>query len=148
MTLPQTLPQAQALNDLCSDDYQGCSYSNLGTICVLNIFREDLCSFHYRQAQAEAQAEAEERRSRIEASRSRIESLIRKIRTQRLNKLDFLEDYKMTEKEDCCICLDSIEKNTTIKKISCNHHFHPECLNKWMNQNKNPKCPLCRQDTF
>ena len=42
------------------------------------------------------------------------------------------------------ICLDVIDKN--IKKLSCNHLFHTDCINKWFNYNTS--CPTCENLTF
>lgn len=45
--------------------------------------------------------------------------------------------YKMTTK--CPICLDSLNKiYTTI----CNHDFHEDCINTWLETRNN--CPICR----
>ena len=46
----------------------------------------------------------------------------------------------MNNKPVCPICLDVIDKN--IKKLSCNHLFHTDCINKWFNYNTS--CPTCR----
>lgn len=41
---------------------------------------------------------------------------------------------------ECSICL---EKITDEKKIlKCNHEFHTECINLWLNEKKD--CPVCR----
>jgi len=41
----------------------------------------------------------------------------------------------------CSICLTDLEKN--IKKLKCDHSFHQNCINEWINTNINT-CPLCR----
>ena len=44
-------------------------------------------------------------------------------------------------KHECPICLDDIKKNQESKTV-CNHKFHKECLNTWLNTHNT--CPLCR----
>lgn len=42
---------------------------------------------------------------------------------------------------DCSICL---EEMTNFKTIDCGHHFHKECIDRWIRENENPECPICR----
>ena len=42
----------------------------------------------------------------------------------------------------CSICLEEFEYNQELKKLKCNHIFHKECLESWINDKK--ICPLCR----
>ena len=46
------------------------------------------------------------------------------------------------ELQFCSICLDNIDNN--LKQTQCNHYFHKECLNKWLNNNNT--CPNCREE--
>lgn len=48
----------------------------------------------------------------------------------------------MIKKETCLIC-----SNETIDhiKLNCFHQFCRECTNKWCNEYKKKKCPICRQ---
>jgi len=48
------------------------------------------------------------------------------------------------EKKDCPICLGSID-NDLILTI-CQHNFHKECLESWLNESQHSDCPLCRTD--
>ena len=43
--------------------------------------------------------------------------------------------------KECPICLEEITKKT---KSICknNHHFHPKCINQWLE--KESTCPICR----
>ena len=45
----------------------------------------------------------------------------------------------------CIICLDDIYNNNITLK--CNHDFHLDCLNQWINYNnkKYYKCPVCNK---
>lgn len=52
---------------------------------------------------------------------------------------------KESEKEETCtVCLSDFEENENIRKLRCNHIFHPECIEKWLDINK--KCPMCRKE--
>ena len=55
---------------------------------------------------------------------------------EKLNiNIEQVEDNDM-----CFICQDEI--NT---KISCNHYFHEECTNRWIEESNNNTCPYCRK---
>ncbi len=56
-----------------------------------------------------------------------------------------IENIKCVNENKCSICLEDIAKNEEIKKISCNHEFHIECLKIWL-CNQSVKCPICRYD--
>lgn len=45
---------------------------------------------------------------------------------------------------ECIICYEKMEYG--IIRTPCNHYFHTECLNKWLESNKrdNKNCPICR----
>ena len=49
-------------------------------------------------------------------------------------------DNKMDNNNLCSICLESFCKKN-IQTI-CKHHFHYDCLKKWLE--KNTSCPYCR----
>lgn len=42
----------------------------------------------------------------------------------------------------CSICLDNIS-NSDVKELRCNHKFHRNCINIWLQDNNT--CPLCRR---
>ena len=44
----------------------------------------------------------------------------------------------------CAICLCEYETGEVLKTIPCQHHFHAECLDKWLAKSRH--CPLCTQD--
>lgn len=49
------------------------------------------------------------------------------------------------EEEDVCtVCLSNYEPGESLRKLPCNHVFHPDCIYKWLDINK--KCPMCRED--
>ena len=37
-------------------------------------------------------------------------------------------------KSECAICLENISKNTLCQLPKCKHHFHFECIGKWINE--------------
>lgn len=40
----------------------------------------------------------------------------------------------------CCICLDKYKDDVELKELPCTHHFHVECVDKWLKINAS--CPL------
>ena len=54
--------------------------------------------------------------------------------------------YSANIKDDvCCICLDNLEEN--VCKLSCEHMYHLNCIETYVNNNDGPKlnCCLCKQ---
>lgn len=45
---------------------------------------------------------------------------------------------------ECCICTEAFDASHVIKRTSCQHFFHEECLQKWLRASTS--CPLCRND--
>ena len=46
----------------------------------------------------------------------------------------------------CGICMDSFRENEKIKKLTCDHIFHIECMTQWLQTKKT--CPFCDQAIF
>lgn len=46
--------------------------------------------------------------------------------------------------EKCVICDENYKNGETICNTECNHEFHFDCLEEWIQIRQN--CPLCRQD--
>ena len=47
---------------------------------------------------------------------------------------------------DCVICMEKITTKDYIYDLSCDHKYHFECLDQYLDISKSdPKCPLCRQ---
>ena len=44
---------------------------------------------------------------------------------------------------ECIICGKEYEKGDKITILECEHKFHKECINKWLNEGKNI-CPMCK----
>lgn len=61
-------------------------------------------------------------------------------------KLEQCADYKYKkgEKEDesCVICICDLEEEEEVKKLTCGHIFHQDCINQWLKNNST--CPTCK----
>ncbi|XP_044491458.1 E3 ubiquitin-protein ligase RHA2B-like [Mangifera indica] len=44
---------------------------------------------------------------------------------------------------ECLVCLSDFEDGDKVRKLNCNHTFHKDCLDKWLQQYL-ATCPLCR----
>eukprot|EP01113_Clastostelium_recurvatum_P040092 TRINITY_DN6201_c0_g1_i5.p1 TRINITY_DN6201_c0_g1~~TRINITY_DN6201_c0_g1_i5.p1 ORF type:complete len:420 (+),score=75.91 TRINITY_DN6201_c0_g1_i5:85-1344(+) len=44
----------------------------------------------------------------------------------------------------CAICLDDYEEGMAIRFLPCRHHFHRDCVDKWLVTNKS--CPFCKRN--
>ena len=42
----------------------------------------------------------------------------------------------------CVICFDGLEEKEICKMVTCDHVFHKECINQWLNVKQT--CPCCR----
>lgn len=62
----------------------------------------------------------------------------------KINEDEMVEEGMLHNPQQCAICHSPIENDTIIRKInSCNHIFHPHCVDRWFENNSS--CPLCRQ---
>ncbi|RMX68180.1 hypothetical protein DD238_008387 [Peronospora effusa] len=85
---------------------------------------------------------------------SRLQDLMRReVLTQEVGTLiDQLETKTYTSNmfppEDacCCICLDTYKASQSLRVLPCAHHFHKECVGKWLLVNST--CPTCRKSMF
>ena len=50
--------------------------------------------------------------------------------------------HNTDNKKECAVCISPIDKNETICILICAHHFHKECIHKWLNCKLT--CPCCR----
>ena len=65
------------------------------------------------------------------------------------NPIDNLQSLIITNEQPddiCTICLEEFKFNEELKKLKCNHIFHKECLEPWLNNKR--KCPICRSDVI
>ncbi|KAJ0398614.1 hypothetical protein ATCC90586_007987 [Pythium insidiosum] len=49
--------------------------------------------------------------------------------------------------ESCSICLDDFEVGAALKVLPCQHSFHVECIDPWL-ETRSGCCPLCKQDAI
>jgi hypothetical protein len=65
-------------------------------------------------------------------------------------KINYNAYYNNKENEEennfCCICLQQYKIEENIVEMYCNHLFHAECIEEWLNYN--PTCPICRTDVI
>ncbi|GLT68873.1 hypothetical protein SLA2020_410680 [Shorea laevis] len=47
------------------------------------------------------------------------------------------------EPNECIVCLSEIEEGEKVRRLKCNHTFHRDCLDEWLQQFW-ATCPLCR----
>ncbi|XP_010553505.1 PREDICTED: E3 ubiquitin-protein ligase At1g12760-like isoform X2 [Tarenaya hassleriana] len=53
-----------------------------------------------------------------------------------------IEHTLLQEDAECCICLSEYEEGVEVRELTCGHHFHCECVDKWLYMNST--CPLCK----
>ena len=58
----------------------------------------------------------------------------------------FVKSKSLENEEICSICLRNF-KQRFAWKLSCNHYFHYNCIEKWSNMERYT-CPLCRQEYY
>ena len=68
------------------------------------------------------------------------------IKNSLINITDHNNSYDNCENH-CSICLETIGLSNIVKKTSCCHLYHKDCIYEWINNNKNT-CPLCRKKLF
>lgn len=51
--------------------------------------------------------------------------------------------YKST---NCTFCLNDFEDKEKLKKLKCEHMFHYECLDNWLDNEKT--CPVCKEEVI
>lgn len=73
------------------------------------------------------------------------EGLIEDIETVQFNASHFSSGSDESEPPECPICYEEFVRGSDIKRTPCMHHFHKECLGKWLSD-YGKICPLCRAD--
>jgi len=65
-----------------------------------------------------------------------------------LSKLGFFPGQAENDEDDkdiqCPICCDEYKDEDILRKMPCDHFFHKECIDIWME--KRSECPICQQD--
>lgn len=50
----------------------------------------------------------------------------------------------LMETRNCAICIGEIQLNDVVSKLNCNHEYHQDCLQPWLDAQHNT-CPLDRE---
>ena len=61
-----------------------------------------------------------------------------------INSLNTLVVCDELPDNTCSVCLDEFKDEDVLIKLNCEHIFHKDCLEPWLNDNRN--CPLCRRN--
>ena len=60
---------------------------------------------------------------------------------------NYVDNYKelIEDVDECCICLEELDKSQEIVILDCKHKFHLKCYLLWKNSGKpySNHCPLC-----
>ena len=77
------------------------------------------------------------------------ENLTKPLKEEEFKKMTegkYSDLIKSTETKDsnCSVCMSTFESNDIVKLTNCNHMFHVDCLNDWIENNHS--CPICRGD--
>lgn len=71
-----------------------------------------------------------------------LRSKIRKLPTQVFR----VKSEKAGQGSDCVICFQAFNEREKLRRLPCNHLFHPTCIDTWLGFK--PICPLCRRRAF
>ncbi len=44
---------------------------------------------------------------------------------------------------ECVICFEAINSEENLAKLTCNHEFHKDCIERWLKDRQ--QCPMCRR---
>jgi len=63
------------------------------------------------------------------------------------NRINSIPTVKVTPEQardslQCAICMDDFKENDEAKRLPCAHHFHEECILRWLRMHGT--CPTCR----
>ena len=116
----------------------------MGPVGTLNLRRlKNHKKIRIRNAK-KADAEKETKRKEKEA---RKEEKFQKASPEVLAHRDlFVKSTSLEKEETCSICLRNFNQRF-VWKLSCNHYFHYNCIEKWSNMERYT-CPLCRREYY
>jgi len=63
------------------------------------------------------------------------------------NRINSIPTVKVTAEQardnlQCAICMDDFKENDEAKRLPCSHHFHEDCISRWLRLHGT--CPTCR----
>lgn len=73
------------------------------------------------------------------APRGATDDLIRSLPTKR-----FKDGLVKKDDATCAICLSDYEEDEVVRFLPCGHHYHRNCVDKWLITNK--ACPFCKHN--
>jgi len=54
------------------------------------------------------------------------------------------QEMEEVEEDKCAICLIEFQEGLDVRKLPCDHIFHPQCIDSWLEITST--CPLCKRD--
>lgn len=69
---------------------------------------------------------------------------VSKCYTYKVNILNY--ELSTSTRDTCSICLQEVQPGQFYSKLPCNHEFHYDCIQSWLNEAR-MTCPLCRNST-
>ena len=65
---------------------------------------------------------------------------------QEIQKIPTVRFYKKVYKnqDKCTVCQFEFNEGETLRKLTCDHLYHKNCVDEWLTQEK--KCPVCKKD--
>jgi len=76
----------------------------------------------------------------------KLDDQVENVKGAKSNRINSLPVSIAMQNEPCCICLVEIEKSQQMKTLPCLHHFHIECIDKWLQINA--CCPIDKKQVF
>ncbi|PXF40793.1 RING finger protein 44 [Gracilariopsis chorda] len=55
-------------------------------------------------------------------------------------------DSHLSSPHKCAICLAPYQPRETVRRLPCNHPFHAQCVDLWLN--KRNSCPICKAHAY
>ncbi|KAH9505142.1 hypothetical protein Btru_059664, partial [Bulinus truncatus] len=76
--------------------------------------------------------------------RHRCNSPAQKEKIENLERIRISLQTHVENTLQCSICMDDFELDIEVRKLPCDHLYHPECIIKWLELHGT--CPVCRKD--
>ena len=56
----------------------------------------------------------------------------------------FLMQKNIKIEDKCIICQYDFKENEYLRKLSCEHFYHKDCVDEWLLKDKH--CPICKNE--